>query len=328
MDNEQTNKERGVISKQISEVFDIYDVPFLGCDFDRVYPDIAAILPEEAVSFSGLSLEYCIACEVVCAAICHQMNWDYLRQAVLERTEADESWLCGPKLAGILEDEVASLFAHYKKPERVRAKERSRILREVGKMVCDTGGYRNLFLDSCGKLRSIDIIRERLRKCSVFSQDPKEKKLQLLLQKLSVYKSLRGLSLYCKPAIDYHLVRCYLRRRLIYPKTKYAEEFIMATEIQRKENTVGALRQLCSTLIEQIAWYTGLDVCVVNSIEWNIGRSVCTKNHPDCLLENDETAWLKVKYTQCPFLESCRARQNQNETFLYINEPEYLGTSY
>lgn len=317
-----------IISKQISEEFEIYDVPFLGCDFDSVYPDVAGILPKEAVTFGELSFENAIGCEVICAAICHQMNWDYLRQAVLQKTQMDTSWLYGGNLSCISEEEVVALFAGYNKQERVRAKERCEILHQVGEMINELGGYQAIFMDMQGELLPIDMIRKSLLKCPAFSIDPKEKKLQLLLQKLSIYEKLRGLSLYCKPAIDYHLVRCYLRRQLLFPKTKFAEDFIMATTIKRKETTVGALRHLCSTLLEQIAWYTGLDICEVNAIEWNIGRSVCTQNHPDCYLEHEDAAWLKEKYVRCPFFESCRARQNGNVDIMDMNEPKYMGTSY
>lgn len=322
------NNDSISISKQISSEFDIYDIPFLNCDFDRVYPQIAKILPKEKVDFSELSFENCIACEIICAAICHQMNWDYLRQAVLEKTKEDERWLYGKNLSNISEDEVTAMFFNYKKPERIRANERCKILREVGTALCTVSKYQDIFLNQKQELLPIEMIRGFFLKCSAFSKDPKEKKFQLLLQKLSNYDDLQGLSVYCRPAIDYHLIRCYLRRGLLYPKTKYAEEYIFASSTQRKETTVGALRQLCSELLEQIAWYVDLDICVVNSIEWNIGRSVCTQDSPDCYLQTNAADWLKTKYMHCPFFESCKARQNEGEDLLYINEPEYKGTSY
>lgn len=322
------NNDNLAISKQISVGFDICDIPFLGCDYEKIYLNIAGVLPKESVSFSELTMEKSIACEVVCAAICHQMNWDYLRQAVLEKTKADTNWLCGERISSISEEEVAAMFSNYKKTERIRAKERCEILHELGELVCNIGSYQKIFMDEQMNLVPIEKIRNCLIKCPAFSKDPKEKKLQLLLQKLSSYENMQELASYCKPAIDYHLIRCYLRRGLIYPKRKYAEEFIYAVSVQRKETTVGALRQLCSDLLEQIAWYTELDICVVNSIEWNIGRTVCTQNHPDCYLETNDAAWLKTRFTHCPFFESCLARQNEEKDLLYINEPEYKGTSY
>ncbi len=344
MENERLNKEIYInnsnnelvrkandiimISKQISKEFDIYEIPFFECDFDIIYPDIASILPKEVVNFSELSFENSIACEVICAAVCHQMNWDFLRRTVLAKTKSDECWMTGERLLNISEEDVDKLFMNYKKTERIRAKERCELLHEVGRLICNVGKYQNLFLDKEGNLLPIELIRNHLLSCTVFSKDPKEKKLQLLLQKLSNYDKLRKLSVYCKPAIDYHLIRCYLRRGLLRPKTTYAEGYLKDSTTERKETTVGALRHLCSKLLEDIAWYTELDICTVNSIEWNIGRSVCTQDNPDCFLETDDTTWLKAKYVRCPFYKSCMARQNEENGLLYINEPEYKGTSY
>lgn len=331
MDESGSGKKRhaGILSKQIVEEFSICDIPFLGCDFEKVYQDIAGVLPKEAVSFMGLPFENRVACEVVCAAICHQMNWDYLRQAVLNKTREDESWLKGERLSGISEDEVASLFVGYENTERIRGKERCGILREVGGMVCGVGGYLPLFLDEGKRLLPIGVIRGRLRKCAAFSNDPKEKKLQLLLQKLSSYDGLQELSFHCRPAIDYHLIRCYLRRGLLFPTTKYAKEFMAAPSSGRKEGTVGSLRHLCCNLLEQIAWYTELDICTVNLIEWHVGRSVCIQGKPDCHLENADAAWLKEKYRRCPFYGSCQAARNEDGgMLLHANGPEYRGASY
>lgn len=321
-------KNAVLLSKQIEREFRVCDIPFLGCDFEKVYRDIAGILPEEA-GFSELPFERRIACEVVCAAICHQVNWDYLRQAVLDRTKADGGWLDGERLAGISEGEVSLLFAGYKKPERIREKERCRILHEVGEMVCAAGGYIPLFLGEEEKLLPIGVIRGCLQKCAAFSGDPKEKKLQLLLQKLSRYEGFQGLSSHCGPAVDYHLIRCYLRRGLLLPRTKYAKEFVACSSSGRREGTVGALRHLCGGLLEQIAWYTDLDICTVNSVEWNIGRSVCIQGMPDCRLESPDAAWLKARYLKCPFYGNCQAaRDGEGGMPQYVNEPEYRGASY
>lgn len=327
-DNEQKRDNSVAISEQVSKEFDIFDIPFFNCNFEMIYPDIASILPKERVSFSELSFENSIACEVICAAVCHQMNWDYLRRTILEKTKIDKGWMAGERLLNISEEDVEKLFKNYKKPERVRAKERCEILHDVGRFMCNVGQYQSLFLDKEKKLLPIELIRNRLLQCNTFSKDPKEKKLQLLLQKLSNYDKLKKLSVYCQPAIDYHLIRCYLRRGLLRPRTAYAEGYLKDFTTERKETTVGALRHLCSKLLEDIAWYTELDICTVNLIEWNIGRSVCTQDNPHCELETDDTIWLKAKYVRCPFYESCMARQNEKNELLHINEPRYKGTSY
>lgn len=264
---------------------------------------------------------------MICASICHQMNWDFLRQAVLDTTKKNIDWIECKNLISIAALDINDMLKNYNRSERIRAEERAELLREVGKMVCEIGSYSDVFVDNQMNLLPYEKIREHLLSCPTFSQDPTEKKLQLLLQKLSNVKLLKGLGTYYKPAIDYHLIRCYLRRGLILPKTQYAENFITNPSIQRKENTVGAMRQLCCELMEQICMFTSLDISSVNLIEWHIGRSICTQGKPDCFLKSKNASWLKVKFSKCPFYDSCAACQYK-KNYLTIQEPTYGGTSY
>lgn len=315
------------VSVRLLDAFDVASIPFLGCDFDRVYPELKKNIPGEAIIFDCSDINTIIACESVCSAICHQMNWDYLRQAIYKKTLEHSDWLEPESLAAITENEIGSLLANYNKPERIRAKERAAILRQIGSLAKKHGSFVKIFLGEGGKALSELQIRQNLLECSVFSQDPEEKKLQLLLQKLSIYPQLSELAAFCKPAVDYHLIRCFLRRGLISPKTKLSIDYVLSTEIQRRESTVGALRQLCRLLIQEISDYTGLSINSVNQIEWYIGRSICKEGEPDCYLKGLDSVWAHGKYDKCPFCETCCAL-NFNHELLHIEEPTYLGTSY
>lgn len=281
------------VSEYLKDNFEIYDIPFLGCDFNTVYADILAIIPHEQFNFDHFDLDTAIMCEVVCAAICHQINWDFLREAVLKYTQKNNGHLSACNLTNITDDMVYAMLEGYNKKENIKAKERARMLHSLGKWAERYGQISEVFLDGFNKLRPIITIKEMLSKCSVFSSDPEEKKMNLLLQKLNLLEPLNGIGKYAKPAIDYHLLRLYLRRGLIYARTKYAYDYISNSEISRKENTVAALRELCSKLLSQIALYAGLDITSVNLVEWHVARSVCDRDNPDCELKGIEAQWLK-----------------------------------
>lgn len=315
------------VSDEIISAFSISSLPFFGCDYDEVYPQIARLLPAEKICFSSLPFETAMQCEIICAGICHQMNWDFLRGAVLKKTQESPSWVTGLYLKCIQDKEVAELFKTYSKPERIRADERAEILRSLGEWLISFDSAKSVFTDSAGTVLDKKTIRSNLLSCPVFSNDPEEKKLQLLLQKLSVYSQLDKLRNYCEPAIDYHLIRCYLRRGLLYPNSKHGSDYLKNMSIKRKESTVAAVRQLCSELLINICEYTDLDILTVNQIEWHIGRSVCVQNEPDCFLEKDDAKWLTPYFSKCPFINTCCARCYNND-LLNINEPTYLGSSY
>lgn len=325
----EVSKKTGAIavSARLLDAFDVANIPFLGCDFDRVYPELKKNIPSETIVFDYSDINATIACESVCSAICHQMNWDYLRQAVYKKTLEHPDWLKPESLSIISENEISILLAGYNKPERIRANERAVILRQIGSLAKKHGSFVKMFLKDSGEILPQIQIRKNLLECSVFSQDPEEKKLQLLIQKLSIYPQLSELSAFCKPAVDYHLIRCFLRRGLISPKTKLSIDYVLSTEVQRRESTVGALRQLCGLIIQEISNYTGLSINSVNQIEWHIGRSICKEGEPDCHLKEPGSAWARGKYSNCPFCETCCAL-NFNHNLLHIEEPTYLGTSY
>ena len=312
---------------RLLEAFSVSSIPFLGCDYETVYHDLEGIIPGEKVFFDSCDISSAIACEMICSAICHKINWDFLRHAVYKKSKEQPEWLKPESLANVTANEINGLLIGYSKPERIRAEERASLLREIGLLAKKFSGYEYIFLSSSGKVMPEEEIRKKLCECRAYSQDPEEKKLQLLFQKLSNYRQLSSLDAYCKPTIDYHLIRCFLRRGLISPKTKLSLAFVLSPEIQRRESTVGALRQLCADVVIEISQYTDMSIKSVNQIEWVVGRSICVEGEPDCYLQGDDAVWARKKYNKCPFFTTCCA-VNFNPELLHIAEPNYRGSSY
>lgn len=326
-ENSKTTESPLGVSERLLNEFSIMPIPFIGCDFDKIYIKVARILPKETVSFIQFGLREGIACELVCAAICHQINWDFLRKAVYIKTEKDLEWLSVDNLCNVTGDDVYKMLKSYNKPERIHEIERAKLLRSVGDMVKCVGGYFELFFDDRMNLLPFKKIQEIFGACPTFSADPTQKKFQLLIQKLSDFSELKSLAEHYKPAIDYHLIRCYLRRGLLYPNTQYTERYINDSLISRQESTIGAVRELCSNLMQEICWFTSLNIKTVNLVEWHIGRSVCKLEKPDCHLKDKESQWLKGTFSKCPFYENCVACQYKTE-YLNMQGPSYKGTSF
>lgn len=287
-----------------------------------IYNKINKIVPTEIVSFSMLSINQALVCEMISAAICHQINWDFLRSVILNKTIKEPRWIEPINLAVIKVDTINSLLSNYEKADRIRAEERTRLLRILGTSFASLpNGFIDIFYTESGLPQSAENIRNALITCPVFSNDPVEKKLQLLLQKLSSYEGFEVVGNYCKPTIDYHLIRSFLRRGFLIPKTKRAKE-IITTDIIREEKTVGAIRKHCVNIIELLSKLTNLNISTVNNIEWWIGRTVCNDGDPDCLLENTDANWLSSNFCTCPFKDFC----NPDSTIL--SAPKYSGNSY
>ncbi|GHV36094.1 hypothetical protein FACS18949_15100 [Clostridia bacterium] len=315
------------ISEEISESFEAVQYNMLMLNFCETYSLIKQVLPPRNSTFAGLSNENVIACEVISAAICHQINWDFLRNAIYQTVIDDDTWILPEKLLKISSKKVLQILADYNKPERIREKERSSLLRSLGKCIYDAGlDYTGIFFDNNFAVKSAEDIVCLLNCSKAFSGDPEGKKTQLLLQNLSDYEEMTALNAYCKPAIDYHIIRVFLRRGLVIPKNQIARDFILNPNIQRREHTVAAIRKICADVFSTITWLTSLDTKTINTIEWWIGRSVCTKENPDCFLKTDRAKWLTPCFDKCPFYSSCYAISCPE--IMAVIEPTYQGDSY
>jgi hypothetical protein len=327
MYNESTVSE-SIISESIEDAFEATGNSLWMLNFKYLYLEISKSLPPRNSSFDGLSLEDIIGCEVICAAICHQINWDFLRHVVYEHTIQDCTWLSPINLSRITTTDVVKLIGSYNKPERIREKERCSLLRSVGKSLLSLEyNYTDIFISKKSSIKNPDEILGVLNRIKAFSGDPEGKKSQLLLQNLSEYPELSALSSYCKPAIDYHIIREFLRRGLVQPKNQTGHDFIFNSDVKRQEQTIAALRKVCSEAFYDLKWITNCDLTTINTIEWWIGRSVCLKECPDCKLEQKSSQWLKPSFSKCPFYDSCHAIQFDSR-FLHIVEPTYTGNSY
>ena len=327
--NKSHNKGDDVwVSENLKDSFNVMSIPYLGCDYEQLYPQIVSIIPNEKYLFDDFDTETAIRCELVCAAICHQINWEFLRHVIYNKTKENSSWLNFNNLKQIGSDEILVLLQDYHKKENIKAEERTELLHLLGEWGVNYSSIINVFLNQRGELLPYCLIRESIFNCMVFSTDPAEKKFNLLLQKLNAIKPLNGIANYAKPTIDYHLLRLYLRRGLVYARTKYALHYIRDNDAERKECTVAAIRELCSELLCQIAAFTSLDISSINLVEWHVARSVCHREKPDCDLKGNMSLWLSKGFDKCPFSHTCVAYLFNIEQLLNMKEPYYKGTSF
>lgn len=300
---------------------DIYD------NYHLIYNGLKDFVPKTETSFWNFGLDICIGCEMICAAICHSMNWDFLRKTVKRKTTDDLTWLAPEHLSKITPNDVEQLLKEYEKKERIRASERCEMLIDIGKRLLNNQkSFKDLFFCS-SILRNYEEIQECIGQFDAFSKDPAEKKFRLLIQCVSDYHPLSSLSDYYKPTIDYHVTRMYVRRGVVLPVRQDAADFILNDEIVHRESTVGALRTVCAESMNDISWITQIDVKTVSRIEWWVSRTICVNGTPDCMLKGNDAKWIREHYERCPFYDVCKARKGENN-FLTTDEPKYGGKSY
>lgn len=300
-----------------------YSLDMIG--IGELYRKISINVPP-SFSFIDFDLEKRIAGELICATICHKINWDFLRRAVYEHTIQDNSWMELVRLSKIKSKEMTAILANYSNKDRVQASNRGKILRSLGKYILTHYlDYTSLFFSN-NHLKSQEEITFFLEQFEAFGHDPQQKKLQLLFQNLTDYQEFSDMKSWLKPTIDYHLIRCFLRRGLIRPISQQGMDYIFKDSVVY-ESTAASIREKCSEAIDILCWITGLDIKIINRIEWWIGRSICLEGNPDCFLEHRESQWAKASFEKCPFYHSCYAIKYNNK-YLTIEAPNYRGNSY
>ena len=314
-----------LLSRRIEEAFEIASLNAYATagQLKRV----VNLVPTEVVTFDGLGRERTLAGEVICSAICHQMNWDFLRAAVERAFSQGASWWLPDQIGCVSPRAIEELLQGYSRPERIRARQRAEMIRSLAVLFReDRTSYCAVFPE---ELDGPDVrtgFIAALECCRVYSEDHERKKLQVLLHRLAGSGLVGGLDQLCRPAIDYHIMRLYIRRGEVVPRSAIGKEYIHGART-RKAVTVTTLRGTVSRALKVVSDCSGLSLPATNTIEWWIGRSVCTRTNPDCHLRLERSRWLRPHFDRCPFAGNCVA-YNFNPELLEVTEPLHSGRFY
>lgn len=270
-------------------------------------------------------------------SICHQMNWDVLQSALA-------GWLL-PNTSARLEEftkttpkQISLLLKNYPRQERVRAIERARILRETAASLL-------ILLGSGGSLRGL-LNRPELDGGLGFYQliagipayrgDPFDKKARVLAHELhreGIIEFTDPGNL--KPAVEYHLIRLYLRSGRVVPTSDSVTKELLGEGRSARPRLVNLLRGAVDLAMRQTAFYAGIDVATLNYIEWQIGRSICVEElgpnlvaryceapAPDDMPKDVRT----LAKRHCPFAGFCNSLNDP--AYPWFREPQFQKTIY
>lgn len=278
-----------------------------------------------------------LAFKVLFISICHQMNWDVLQSALA-------GWLF-PNTVQRLTDfstisanTIAALLSEYPKQERVRARQRAAMLRNsaviLKDMMAPNGALENLLSRPVleGPMGFYDIIT----RIPAFTGDPLDKKARVLAQdlfreKIMPFEDPENL----RPAVEYHLIRLYLRSGRVYPTADSVRDELAGTTGPARPRLVKILREKVDEAMRATAFYAGLDAADLNYVEWQIARAVCVEDlGPDMVSDYclspapdgmpGDVGELMPKH--CPFATTCRTLNDP--TYGWFREPQFAKAIY
>ena len=269
--------------------------------------------------------------KVLFVSICHQFNWDFLQNAMAEwLLPSPEAKLA--QLEVVRSTEIALLLQGYSKPDRIRAQQRARMLRETAGHLLrlQRGGVLERLVQT-RQLAGPEGFYAVMKSVPVFAEDELEKKVRVLAHDLHregiiTFSDPENL----KPAIEYHILRLYLRSGRVYPVDHSVNEALRHRTLTSRGRLVKLLRLRVEEAMTLTSLYSGLDIATLNYLEWQIGRSVCIPDPPALCLDppHDELPpdVGAVCKTACAFSTFCRARAQPS--YGWFHEPKFQKAIY
>lgn len=271
--------------------------------------------------------------KVAFISVCHQFNWDFLQKCLSENL-LGSSYPLVYVLQNIRSIDLEDWLQDYPKKERIQAKMRAKILRDIGNTFARKfDSNLTIFHDTCSKAKLGDKTFEKLMdNFPAYKSDSLRKKTNvlshdLIKEKIVIFEDPKE----AEPAVDYHIMRLYLRTGRVVPTDKALFRFIEGSPNPRG-SLVRQLRESTSKAVKLTAFYSDLNVADVNYIEWQIGRSICLNINPACKNHNFSTAELASDIiplcrNQCPYINDCLSA-NTDPRFINFEEPRILTKEY
>lgn len=267
-------------------------------------------------------------------SICHQINWDYLELKIANlfekfpRAEDITDYVLDLK-----ESDLSEILSDYPLKDRIRSKERLKMLRQVARHLKDhyEGNFGNLLQVANFRLLGERGVYHLLDDIAVFNEDPYRKKQNVLIHEL-----IRGGGVdfvdgeNTRPAIDYHIIRSYIRTGRIYPTSSDVLNRLRSHDVAPRRRLVDEARRAAVSALQLVSQYCAMDVADVNYIEWMIGRTRCTRESPKCMsdlpLEKTNDLSPLLQGSQCCFSGFCAVNWANDWTEIW--EPLFVSRLY
>lgn len=271
--------------------------------------------------------------KVAFISICHQFNWDFMQNTLADHLLGKRETIL-EILGGLTAPKLEDWLKAYPKKERIRAKERAQILRDIPKTVHKHYGSdaENFYEECSGVSLGGGEFQNLMDKFEGYRTDWLRKKTNVLSHDLAreniiSFPDLENL----EPAIDYHIMRLYLRSGRVVPMDEGVYKFLEGAPNPRG-SLVRELRKATAEAEKLTSFYSGINVADLNFVEWQVGRSVCINNErPHCTSLGSESkldsSIASLTKDGCPYKEVCLSR-NELPRFMLFQEPAYISKDY
>ena len=273
---------------------------------------------------------------LVFIAIFHDINWDFLFSRLLDFFYGENRLNPGvflERLVHLKPKVLEEILQGYEKPERINAVKRCSFLRDLEKVVISEfdGKALGIVSSSNNSISGSEGFLFQLDKFRAFREDPLRKKSNVLLHEivkrdLVTFRDPQAV----EPAVDYHIIRIYLRSGRVYPVKLEILEQLRSDLPSPRNSMIAELRSAVSSAMKRIALMSKIGVPHLNYLEWQLGRAICVRGVPACVggktdrsVEDDVR---QLSQSVCPFMDFCLSYYNRS--FMEMKEPKSRKSYY
>ncbi len=229
-------------------------------------------------------------------AICNQLNWDFVLGPLALSLSAETGGLDANGVLELSDAAFRQAFNGYRrKDEGLQYKSRLTHLKQLAEFFRSTDCVRELW--STHRVASDDGALAYLSHWPVYQDDPLQKKANALLHELVRRRLIDVVDPEnLEPAVDYHLLRFYLRTGRIVVTDRDLEERLIARTRVRIE-VITELRRAVAEAMCYTAWLCSRALSDVNHAEWAFARRACRRDEVWCAR------------SECPIADMCPSSQ-------------------
>lgn len=265
---------------------------------------------DEKQRWSVLPREAQLCFKIFFVSICHQINWDFLQDRLFDFFSADDVEVMLETAENATPTYIERVLFGYHRPERIRAPERAKYLRQTASALRKSFSGEVLRIVQAGSVFGQSGLMNELDKIPAFAEDPLRKKSSALAQELARERiATFSDSGDIPPAIDYHLIRLYLRTGRVVATTDTVFNSLK-TGVTHRPRLLKLLRSATSRAMASTAQYANLPVHELNYLEWQLGRTRCEKERVNCTgaWPDDLTdSSVRELDDKCPLRHNCHA---------------------
>lgn len=296
---------------------ELFSVNYLQCClYSKVIQDlIKNSEDQDTFSLKNLSNEDQVKALFHIIGICERINWNFALGELTFNLWNETKGFSYEKIKDLNAKTFRCMFGNYSRDDgKLFYSRRLKNLKNLSSYYNLVNVYHKL--SQCNRVLGKEGAIQLLKNFPVYCEDRLLKKANAFLNEVSKRKLVSFIDAdEIEPAIDYHILRLYLRTgRILFANNEIVDRLVKRTPMRIE--LITKLRETTKQAMKYTAWTCNMPIPLLNHIEWAYARKACRRDR----------VWCKSCDFYCVISDICYSYgKNTNEM---LTEPTSLHGHY